>query len=248
MYIRDLFFIIFPYFLFVFVFCKKKKRYKRVSGSFPIFCKMEEYDDRVIHHCIVPIHGSIGDLMDLPENCGVCINVIIHSTNRVLFLEKSGIELDLFLRAWSKCLETVVFPYRRTLMIRVCCHSIEEPCLKLLEKHGITDYFFEGSRFLDIFEIKTQMPDLAKFAYRFSEYEGLENLNPNPELYDWLFIDSLTGVNIINPTIYNWATKNGIQICVVAPALHDLPYKAEFFQALKQYNQITLLLPLSYKV
>lgn len=131
-------------------------------------------------------------------------------------------------------------------MIRVRSHSIEEECIKLLEKYGITDYFFEGSSFLDVFNVRTHSPDSAKFAYRLSEYEGIENLLRNPELYDWLLIDSLTGKNILNWSLYSWAKQNGISICVKAPALNDLPYKSTFFQKCEKYDNITMFVPVSY--
>ena len=131
-------------------------------------------------------------------------------------------------------------------MICVHSHSIEESCFELLEKHQITDYFFEGSSFLDIYDRRTQTPDRAKFAYRFSEYEGIEDLLRNPELYDWLLIDSLTGSNLLNDTLYEWSKKNGIRICVKAPALHGMPYDAKFFQKFYKYDDITLLFPQSY--
>ena len=197
------------------------------------------------HHWIVPIDGLISDLLNLPEDCGVCIDVSIHSTNRVLFLEKSALDLDTFLHAWAKCLETTAeLPYKRTLAIRVQSRGVETPCLELLEKHGIKDYFFVESSFLDVFDIRTQNPDCAKFAYRYSEYEGIEDLLRNPELYDWLFIDSLTGQTLLTRELYEWAGRKGIRICVQSPILHGLPYNHAFFQNLEQYNQITVLSPL----
>ena len=199
------------------------------------------------HSWIAPINGLISDLLNLPEEFGACVDVSIHSTNRTLFLEKSAMDFDMFLRAWSKCLETTVDspdpPNKRTLMIRVKAHPIEEACLELLEKHGIVDYFFEGSSFLDVFDIRSSTPDRAKFAYRISEYEGIEDLLRNPELYDWLFVDSLMGGNLLTPALYNWAIQQGMHICVGSPALQNFPYNPAFFQALNQYPKVTLLSP-----
>lgn len=206
---------------------------------------MKNIEDEAIHNCILPINGTISELINVPEENGVCIDVSIHSTNRVLFLEKSTMLLDNFLRAWSKCLE-ITSGFKRTLIICVRSHSIEEPCLELLKKHGIKDYFFHGSSFLDIFNIKTQLPDRAKFAYRYSEYEGIEDLLRNPEIYDWILIDSLKGQNLLDSSLYNWANKNGIQICVKSPELNGLKFNPDFFQKIDKYKNITLLIPFSY--
>lgn len=210
---------------------------------------METADKEPIHHYIVPINGLISELIELPDNCGVCVEVSQNICNRVLFLNKSALDFETFLRAWSKCLnqgQSILNENKRYLAICVRSHSIEEECLLLLEKYRIADYFFDGSSFPDVFHLRSHKLERAKFAYRISEYEGTDNLLLNPELYDWILIDSFTGANLLETPLYEWSKKNGIQICVKTPELNGLKYNREFFEKLEKYKNISLLVPLSH--
>lgn len=197
---------------------------------------------------ITPV-TSLAELQAVPLENGVLVSVFhIHNpfnpTNdksRDLFVfSNSCCTLDYLLRLWKQIgFQSKMGP----LFLDIQSRQIESDCLKLLQKYDIIDYVFVGSAIPDIFEYRGQFADTAKFAYRISEYEGIENLLRHPELYDWLYIDSLTGRFLLTPDLYDWALTREIKICVVSPLVHELPYNPGFFHELDQYVHISLITP-----
>lgn len=196
---------------------------------------------------ITPVY-SLEEWKNTPHENGVLLSVFhIHNpynstTNKetdLFVFPKACFSFDFFLKLWKPQAENT----NRLLMLDIQTKQIEADCLELLAKYDITHYVFVNSAFPDIFECRGQYAAAAKFAYRISEYEGIENLLRNPELYDWLFIDSLTGRFLLTPDLYDWALRREIQICVVSPLIHLLPYDPAFFNELDQYVHIHLVSP-----
>lgn len=120
------------------------------------------------------------------------------------------------------------------LIINTKDDGLEGQCLKLLEFHGISDFFF----------LDTQLPTLVRwaigsgerrFAVRCSVYEPIEAVELWAGKVDWVWVDCFAGVPM--PVDQVARLRRSFRVCLVSPELQvgrglDLPSRIASFRAL----------------
>ena len=156
------------------------------------------------------------------------MEIIIHRVNSIKELKmipsKYGVEIDLRAEGSNIILNHAPFEkgdnlidyisnYKHgTLILNIKEAGIEDNVLKIIKKASIKSYFF-----LDI-----EMPYLYKswkignknIAVRFSEYESIETSNFFQNIFDWIWIDTVTQLPI---THKNLPIISKYKSCLVCP-------------------------------
>jgi len=142
-----------------------------------------------------------------PKKCGVEIDIRPYGKNLVLNHEpfSDGERLSDFLQEYNHSL----------LILNVKSEGIELEILKLMEKHGIENYFFLDVTFP--YMVKYMNNGVNQFAVRFSEYESINTCLNLIDKVTWVFIDNFTRLPIENNSIKFLSAF--FKICVVSPEL-----------------------------
>lgn len=105
--------------------------------------------------------------------------------------------------------------FSRFCIINVKSEGIEYKTLELLEKYGVSSFFFLDCSFPMI--MKLARKGIRNIAVRVSEYESIETAKKMRHLVDWVWLDSFTSA----PTIQMCRDIRslGYKICLVSPEL-----------------------------
>ncbi len=115
--------------------------------------------------------------------------------------------------------------YRGKLMIlNVKSERIEEEALRLLDKYGVTSYFFLDSTFPMIYLLSQK--GCFNTAIRFSEFEGMDTLKSMSGRSEWVWADCFTKMPLDKES-YAMIKDMGYKICIVSPELQGQQEKLE---------------------
>lgn len=115
-----------------------------------------------------------------------------------------------------------------TMILNIKSERIEHKALELLQKYGITKYFFLDSSFPMIKLLSDQGE--RNIALRFSELEGLDTIRNMAGRVDWIWVDCFTCLPITTD-IYRELKALGYRLCMVSPELEGQPEKLEQYKA-----------------
>jgi hypothetical protein len=160
------------------------------------------------------------------------MQIIAHRINTKKMLEKTsidfGVEVDI--RSDGKNLiihhdpmtqgeyfKDWILAYNHgTLILNVKEEGLEDALVKLMDQHGIDDYFFLDQSFP--FLRKTALLGESRCAVRVSEYENIETALSLSGMIDWVWVDCFNEF----PLSYKDSQRlldAGFKICFVSPEL-----------------------------
>ena len=173
------------------------------------------------------------------------MNFIAHRINTIEELRvlppEFGVELDLRDRGDRLILQHDPFtdgqdfePYLEqyrhgTMILNIKSERIELKVQELLQKAGLTDYFFLDSSFPMIHLLASRGE--RRTAVRFSEYEGLDTILAMQGRVEWVWVDCFTRLPI-NRENYEILKRAGFRLCLVSPELQGRDQDIEKY---KQY-------------
>jgi hypothetical protein len=171
------------------------------------------------------------------------MQIIAHRRNTIEELvatpKEYGIEIDL--RSYGDRLivhhepftdaedfeEWIKYYNHKTLILNVKEEGIEYRVKDIVEKKGITDYFFLDLSFPYL--IKMINTGEKRVAVRFSEYESLEMVLSLTDKAEWVWIDCFTKMPI-NQHIYEILKTKNFKLCLVSPDLLNRPNEIEAYR------------------
>jgi len=176
--------------------------------------------------------------MEIPHFYAHRVNTIEKLKNTPL---NYGVEIDL--RAWENKITLEHDPFKEGqdfeewlehyhhggIILNIKSERIEFKVLQILEKKGVTDFFFLDSSFPMIYALISQ--NETRIAARFSELEGLETVFHLREKVNWVWVDCISKMPL-NQEIFKKIKMGGLKICLVSPDL--LGRKDE----IESYNQM----------
>ena len=146
------------------------------------------------------------ELKRLDNKYGVEID--LRSKNKSIYLHHDPyIKGELFSR-WIKNYN------HKLLVLNVKEEGLEGQILKVLNKNKIKNYFFHDQTFSTV--LKTM--NYTKVSVRYSEYEGLKNINKLFNKIKWLWVDNFTKISL-DKKFYFFLKKQKVKICIVSPEL-----------------------------
>lgn len=167
--------------------------------------------------------NTIAQLQQVPSEYGIELDLRYEGQDLILHHDPftTGEKFDDFLQHYHHAL----------IILNVKTEGIEAEVLRLLEKHGVTEYFF-----LDLslpYLIKYMRKGEHKIAIRFSEYEPLEFALAFAGKVDWVWVDCFHEMPL-TPENYA-ALKQHFKLCLVSPELQGYPKEriAEFKEKLQ---------------
>lgn len=115
----------------------------------------------------------------------------------------------------------------KTLILNVKEEGLEERLCALMDRRGITDYFFLDQSFP--FLMKTVRKGIAQCAIRFSEYESLETVMSLRGKVRWVWVDCFSGEPPPRHSMRE-IKGAGFDVCLVSPELqgYDVRKIADF--------------------
>lgn len=149
--------------------------------------------------------NSTLELKDIPFSCGIEID--LRSINSKIILghdfPANGEEFSTFLKSYS----------HKLLILNVKEDGLEDAIMELLKERPEIEYFFLDQPFPTILKsVKNSMST----AIRVSEYEDFPKKIIGA---DWIWIDSFTGNWDHIYSALDYAEKNQLKTCLVAPEL-----------------------------
>lgn len=157
------------------------------------------------------------ELANVPEGCGVELD-LRDSLDGSIYIEHNpftpGESFDEYLKHYNKGL----------MILNVKSERIEEPVIELLNKYGISSYFFLDSSFPMIYLLSQK--GITKTALRFSEFEGLDTAAKMAGRCEWIWADCFTKMPVDRES-YDLIKRLGYKICIVSPELQGQPEKLE---------------------
>lgn len=146
------------------------------------------------------------ELKRLDNQYGVEID--LRSKNKSIYLHHDPyIKGELF-SSWIKNYN------HKLLVLNVKEEGLEGQILKVLNKNKIKNYFFHDQTFSTV--LKTM--NYTKVSVRYSEYEGLKNINILFNKIKWLWVDNFTKISL-DKKFYFFLKKQKVKICIVSPEL-----------------------------
>jgi len=123
------------------------------------------------------------------------------------------------------------------LILNIKSERIEYRVLQLLQKYGVSNYFFLDSSFPMIYKLTSEGE--KNLALRFSEYEGIDTILAMRGRVKWVWVDCFTK-NPLTKDIYQTLKSAGFKLCFVSPELQKQQEKIEEYKAYFEANQIEL--------
>lgn len=160
------------------------------------------------------------------------MNLIAHRRNTLAELNATptryGVEVDI--RSFGDKLvihhdpfvpgeefETWIAAYRHgTLILNVKEEGLEARLIGLMQKHGISDYFFLDQSFP--FLVKWAKSGLRNCAVRVSEFESVETALTLAGKIDWVWVDCFTHFPLSSAEAAR-LRQAGFRLCLVSPEL-----------------------------
>lgn len=172
------------------------------------------------------ISHRINSALKLPEinpACGAEIDIRYHEDELILHHDPFGhhhhpIEtLEHFLSH---------FQLKGPLILNIKTEGIEEKCIQLMNRYGLTNWFFldlSPPYFVkySLIAESGKIPGFGKdnLAVRFSEYEPLEFALSFSGRVGWVWVDCFKRMPL-DSTSHQKLSKAGFKICLVSPELH----------------------------
>lgn len=197
------------------------------------------------------LYKKIDDKFELINNNMINTQFICHRINTITELKEIdpmfGVEIDLRDQDDRIILSHDPFSNGDTfqnyleqfnhklVILNIKSERIESNCLNLMNLYKIDDYFFLDSSFPMIYLLNNKYNN-NKIAYRYSEYETLDNLKSRDSFYEWIWIDCF---NILPLTKEVYQEIKGLnkKICIVSPELQNQPEKIKVYkQQLEELN------------
>lgn len=124
--------------------------------------------------------------------------------------------------------ESYLKEYRHgTMILNVKSERIEHRILELLERYGISRFFFLDSSF-PMIKLLSDSGE-RRIALRFSELEGLDTIRNMAGKADWVWVDCFTRLPI-TPQSYAELKGLGYRLCMVSPELEGRPEDIEAYR------------------
>jgi len=160
--------------------------------------------------------NTLRQLEDVPPEFGVEIDIRDHGDNLILQHDPYvvGEDLEPFLAAY----------HHGTLILNIKSERVEFRVLELLNRFGISDYFFLDSSFPMIHLLSGQGE--RRIALRYSELEGLDTILAMRGRVDWVWVDCFTRLPIDQDS-YSTLKAAGFKLCLVSPELQGRPEDIE---------------------
>lgn len=157
----------------------------------------------IINHRV----NTIEKLQATPKECGVEIDLRAYNNRLILHHDPfcDGVDFEEWIKHYK----------HNVLILNTKCEGIERRTKEIVEKAGITNYFF-----LDVtppFMFKYIKEGWTKIAVRYSEFESIETCMNLAEKVDWVFVDNLTHLPTENNAFERLAKH--FKICIVSPEL-----------------------------
>ena len=166
--------------------------------------------------------NTVGELNKINNQFGVEIDLRDdHKSGKIILSHDPFLEGEYF--------ENYLKEYEHnTLILNIKSERIEIECLELLNKYNIKHYFFLDSSFPLIYLLNRDYNN-NHFACRFSEYENLNNILDNKDMYKYIWIDCFTKFPL-NKENYKVIVREDVKICIVSPELQKQSDKIEIYR------------------
>lgn len=160
--------------------------------------------------------NTLSELAQLSPGLGAEIDLRTQGSDIILNHEpyETGDLFSAYAAAWASG------PKRGTLILNPKEDGLEEKTLALLDKHGITDFFFLDMTLPTTVKWVVRK-GMSKVAMRVSEYEPPEGALRFQGKADWVWLDSFSGE--VPPASRIEPLKGRFKICIVSPELQGYP-------------------------
>jgi hypothetical protein len=148
------------------------------------------------------------ELAEIDVNHGAEID--IRSQGNSLVLHHDPFEAGTDFEDWLKQYQ------HGTLILNVKEEGLEDRCLELMKKHGISDFFFLDQSFP--FLVKTARTGETRCAVRVSEFENIDTAMTLAGKVEWVWVDCFTQFPLDRESASK-LKENGFKLCIVSPEL-----------------------------
>tara|TARA_Y100001968_G_C19352878_1_gene715613 strand:- start:489 stop:1073 length:585 start_codon:yes stop_codon:yes gene_type:complete len=158
---------------------------------------------------IIDHRRNTSDLLNsTPQSFGVEIDIRSNQSSLILHHDpfEEGEEFESWLKNYN----------HKFLILNVKEEGLESRVLILLEKYGITDFFFLDQSFP--FLIKTLKSGESRLALRVSEYESIETAINLSAGIEWIWVDYFNKFPLDKDN-YQKLSDLGYKLCLVSPEL-----------------------------
>ena len=174
--------------------------------------------------------NTIAELKTIPFSYGIEVDLRDNQQGEVYIAHDpfvSGELFDDFLQHY----------HHAFIILNIKSERIEYRVLELLQKYGVSNYFFLDSSFPMLYKLSCEGE--RNIALRFSEYEGIDTVMAMKNLVKWVWIDCFTK-NPLSKEIYQILKTAGFKLCFVSPELQNQPEKIDEYKAYFLDNKIEL--------
>ena len=178
----------------------------------------------ISHRC-----NTIKQLNATPKKYG--IEVDIRSYGEQLVIHHDPFIMGELFEDWISAYQ------HKTLILNIKEEGLEAQLIKLMEIHGISDYFFLDQSFP--FLIKWSKAGEHRCAVRVSEFESIETALTLSGKVDWVWVDCFTHF----PLTLNDAQKlkeAGFKLCLVSPELQGRDAEIEIPLLIELLNNLSI--------
>ena len=178
----------------------------------------------ISHRC-----NTIKQLNATPKKYG--IEVDIRSYGEQLVIHHDPFIMGEIFEDWISAYQ------HKTLILNIKEEGLEAQLIKLMEIHGISDYFFLDQSFP--FLIKWSKAGEHRCAVRVSEFESIETALTLSGKVDWVWVDCFTHF----PLTLNDAQKlkeAGFKLCLVSPELQGRDAEIEIPLLIELLNNLSI--------
>ena len=178
----------------------------------------------ISHRC-----NTIKQLNATPKKYG--IEVDIRSYGEQLVIHHDPFIMGELFEDWIAAYQ------HKTLILNIKEEGLEAQLIKLMEIHGISDYFFLDQSFP--FLIKWSKAGEHRCAVRVSEFESIETALTLSGKVDWVWVDCFTHF----PLTLNDAQKlkeAGFKLCLVSPELQGRDAEIEIPLLIELLNNLSI--------
>ncbi|MEY8198008.1 MAG: phosphatidylinositol-specific phospholipase C/glycerophosphodiester phosphodiesterase family protein [Colwellia sp.] len=162
--------------------------------------------------------NTIAELKDLPNEYGVELDLRDYGDRLILqhdpFMD--GEDFDEYLKHYK----------HGTLILNIKSERIEHKVIELLNKYGLTNYFFLDSSFPMIKLLSSQGE--KKCAVRYSEFEGLDTVLAMTGKIDWVWVDCFSKLPLDSKS-FDKLKSAGFKLCLVSPELQGRPQNIDTY-------------------
>jgi hypothetical protein len=152
--------------------------------------------------------NTLEELLATPSDFGVEVDIRSHGDRLIMHHDPfvAGEPFEPWITAYC----------HGTLILNVKEEGLESRLLGLMERHGITDFFFLDQSFP--FLVKMANRGERRCAVRVSEFESIDTALALRGLIDWVWVDCFTRVPLSGDDA-NRLSDAGFRLCLVSPEL-----------------------------